>query len=164
MIVSKPQFDVPILHIDEFLPEEDANKVLQECIDLKKIYMPARVFDGANNTVEDLRYRKNEVVYLDEVFRSAPDRSDILALLKRRLWEEECRALWHEGYYIFDVVNYHSHHEAVLSRYGKHDFYKRHRDTRQDHITWRMVTMVYYVNRSPRQFSGGVLKLCQSPS
>ena len=72
MNVSRPPFSSPVLCIDDFLLEEDAQKVLRECIDLKKIYMPAKVFDGPSATKIDETYRKNEVVYLDDVFRSAP--------------------------------------------------------------------------------------------
>src|SRR5215472_18167014 len=106
MTISRPPFRSPILCIDDFLLEEDAQRVLQECIDLKKIYMPAKVFDGPNATKFDQRYRKNEVIYLDEVFRSAPERSDILRIIKRKIWTDECRRLWHEGDFIFDIINY----------------------------------------------------------
>ena len=35
----------------------------------------------------------------------------------------------------------------------------KHQDTRRDHITYRIVTLVYYVNRVPERFSGGALVL-----
>lgn len=128
-------------------------------MDLKKVYMPAKVFDGPTATKIDPGYRNNEVVYLDDVFRSAPDRSDILKIIKNKIWSDECKKLWHEGYYIFDVINYSTWQEAVVSRYGSSEFYKRHQDTRRDHITYRIVTLVYYVNKVPEQFTGGSLIL-----
>jgi SM-20-related protein len=161
MNIFKPPFSAPILVIDDFLPEEDAQRVLKECIDLKKIYTPARVFDGPNATKIDQRYRRNEVVYLEHVLRSGPERSEILSIIRKKIWTEECRKLWHEGYYIFDIINYSTWQEAVISRYGNCDFYKRHQDTRRDHITYRLVTLVYYVNRIPEQFTGGSLILWQ---
>jgi hypothetical protein len=157
MNVSRPTFRSPVLCIDEFLPEEEARAVLQECIDLKKVYMPAQIFDGLCHSNVDLEFRNNEVVYLDEVFRAAPERSDILRIIKNRMWAEECRSLWHEGDYIFDIINYSTHQEAVISRYGDGAFYKKHQDTRRDHITYRLVTMVYYINQLPAQFTGGTL-------
>jgi hypothetical protein len=159
MNISRPPFRSPILCVDDFLLEEDAQRVLQECIDLKKIYMPAKVFDGPNATRIDQKYRKNEVVYLDDVFRGSPERSDILSIVKKKIWTEECRKLWHEGDYIFDIINYSTWQEAVISRYGSCDFYRRHQDTRRDYITYRLVTLVYYVNRIPEQFKGGSLIL-----
>lgn len=159
MDVTRPSFRSPVLCIDNFLPEEDAQKILQECIDLKKIYMPATVFDGPSATKIDKNYRNNEVVHLDDVFRGSPRRSDILRILKEKIWTEDCKALWHDGYHIFDIVNYSTHQEAVISRYGDGAFYKKHRDTRRDHITYRLVTLVYYVNRLPEEFTGGALVL-----
>lgn len=158
---SRLTFRSPILCIDDFLTEEDAERVLQECIDLKKIYMPARVFDGPNATKVDPKYRNNEVVYLDDVFRSAPERSDILSVVKKKIWTEECKRLWHEGDYIFDIINYSTWQEAVISRYGSCGFYKKHQDTRRDHITYRLVSLVYYINRVPERFTGGSLIFSQ---
>jgi Rps23 Pro-64 3,4-dihydroxylase Tpa1-like proline 4-hydroxylase len=159
MKISRPTFGAPALVIDDFLVEEQSSMILQECIDLKKVFMPGMVFDGKNSTKVDPSYRTNEVVYLDEIFRSAPERSHILSIIGKKIWTDECRALWHEGYSIFDVINYCTRHEAVLSRYGDDQLYHRHQDTRWDHITYRLVTMVYYVNREPEKFSGGELVL-----
>lgn len=159
MKITRLDFPVPVLCIDDFLAEEEAQQVLQECIDLKKVYMPATVFDGPTATKIDKSYRDNEVVYLNEIFRGAPGRSDILRIIKRKIWTEECKTLWNDGYYIFDTINYSTWQEAVISRYGDGAFYKKHRDTRWDHITYRLVTLVYYVNQMPEEFTGGTLVL-----
>lgn len=159
MKITRPDFPAPVLCIDDFLAEEEAQQVLQECIDLKKVYMPAAVFDGPSATKIDKNYRDNEAVYLHEIFRAAPERSDILRIIKRKIWTEECKTLWNDGYHIFDIINYSTWQEAVISRYGDGDFYKKHRDTRRDHITYRLVTLVYYVNRVPEEFTGGALVL-----
>jgi Rps23 Pro-64 3,4-dihydroxylase Tpa1-like proline 4-hydroxylase len=159
MKVCRPEFRAPTLIIDGFLAEEEASMILQECLDLRKVYMPGMVFNARDSTTIDPRYRSNEVVYLDEIFRSAPERSKILTIIGRKLWTDECRALWHEGYYIFDVINYCTRHEAVVSRYDDNQLYRRHQDTRWDNITFRLVSMIYYVNREPQQFSGGALVL-----
>ena len=157
MNVSRPSFKSPIICVDDFLSEDNAQRVLQECIDLKKVYLPARIFDGPNATKVETKFRRNDVVYLDDVFRGAPERSDILTLLKTTVWSEEYKRLWHEGDYIFDIINYSTWQEAVVSRYGNCDFYQRHQDTRRDHITYRLVTIVYYVNNIPEKFTGGSL-------
>lgn len=157
MKITRPSFKSPIICIDEFLSEEEAQKILRECIDLRKVYMPAKIFDGPNASKVNVQFRRNDVVYLDDVFRSAPERSDILSILKRKIWTEECKRLWHDGDLIFDIINYSTWQEAVVSRYGNCDFYKKHQDTRRDHITYRLVTLVYYVNTEPEMFSGGSL-------
>src|SRR5689334_14275449 len=85
MNIFRPPFRSPVLCIDDFLLEEDAQRVLQECIDLRKIYMTATIFDGPNTTKVDQQFRKNEVVYLNEVFRSAPERSDSMSIIKKKI-------------------------------------------------------------------------------
>jgi predicted 2-oxoglutarate/Fe(II)-dependent dioxygenase YbiX len=159
MEVTRLPFSIPTLCIDEFLGEADAGRILQECIDLRKVYLQASVFDGPAVTKVNLDYRRNDVVMIDDIFRSEPHRSDILTILKERVWDEESRSLWHDGYYIFDIINYSTWWEAVVSRYGDGNFYKKHQDTRRDHITYRLVTMVYYVNKLPQKFTGGALVL-----
>jgi hypothetical protein len=121
--------------------------------------MPGTIFAGGGVSRIDKGYRTNEVVFLDDIYRGAPERSDILRILKRKIWTDECRALWHEGGYIFDIINYSTWQEAVVSRYGDGDFYKKHQDTRFDHITYRLVTMVYYVSKNGASFRGGALRL-----
>jgi Rps23 Pro-64 3,4-dihydroxylase Tpa1-like proline 4-hydroxylase len=159
MDISRPQFRSPIICIDNFLSETEADLILQECIDLKRVYMPSSVFHDFTSSKIDPEYRTNEVVYLDEVFRSAPDRSAILRIMKHKIWTEECRGLWHQGYYIFDIINYATWQESVVSYYGDGAFYKKHQDTRWDHITYRLVSLVYYVNKAPAGFTGGELIL-----
>jgi 2OG-Fe(II) oxygenase superfamily len=159
MRVLRPQFPAPVLCIDEFLSDDSADRILQECLDLKRIYLPARVYDTTYTTKVDPTYRKNEVIYLDDVFRDCPERSDTLTIIKKRIWDDDCRNLWHDGYYIFDVINYSTWQEAVISRYGSNEYYHKHQDTRRDHITFRLVTLVYYVHRTSARFSGGSLRL-----
>ncbi len=159
MIVTRPVFTSPIICIDNFLSEAEADTIYQEFIDLKKVFMPSRVFDTSSTTKIDLNIRNNEVAYIGDIFRDAPQRSNTLSLLRAKIWTDECRAIWHEGDYIFDVINYATSHEVVLSRYGQGNFYDFHRDTRQDHITNRIVTLVYYVSTVPTHFTGGELVL-----
>lgn len=165
MIVSRPEFTAPIIVMDDFLSTEDASACLKECIDLKPIYMPASVGAGKDNRF-DPKTRVNEVVMLDDVFRVAPDRSKILSLVKRRLYERDCKELWHEGDLVFDLVNYATRHEAVLSRYGRCDFYGAHQDTifhkeHPEYVRHRIVTLCLYLNEEPERFSGGGLTLFQ---
>ncbi|HWE51408.1 MAG TPA: 2OG-Fe(II) oxygenase [Bryobacteraceae bacterium] len=162
-IWSLPDFPSPVLVIDEFLPPAAAWDVLGECLSLRPVYMPARVGQGQENRVDD-RLRRNDVVYLDSVFSPAPDRSVILRTMKGAIWSQEAKQIWHAGDFVFDIVNYATHHETVLSRYGTCDFYGRHQDTKHDKtdpgsIRHRLVTMVYYVNRTPEKFTGGALTL-----
>lgn len=159
MKVSTPAFSSPVLCIDDFLPEEDAQKILQEWIDLKRLYVQATVFDGPTTVKVDRNFRRNDVLYLSSVYHTAPGRSDTLTIIKRKIWTEECRSIWHSGYLIFDIINYSTWQEAVVSRYSDGEFYKKHQDTRRDHITYRLVTLIYYVQMLPQKFTGGSLVL-----
>jgi predicted 2-oxoglutarate/Fe(II)-dependent dioxygenase YbiX len=149
--------------IDEFMTPEDADKCLQECIDLKPVYMPASVGAGNQNR-KDTTIRKNDVVMLQSVFSAAPERSQILSIMERRMHERDCDQLWHKGDLIFDVINYATWREYVLSRYGRCDFYGPHQDTVRNpdnvgEVTRRLVTVVLYLNTEPEQFTGGELTL-----
>lgn len=163
MTITRPEFPSPILILDEFFSPEIAEECLQECIDLRPVYMPASVGAGTQNR-RDSKIRKNDVVMMDSVYAVAPERSKVLSALTSRIGEGDCKALWHKGDYIFDIVNYATWRETVLSRYGKCDFYGRHQDTvynvdRKSDITRRLVTIVVYLNREPEEFSGGRLTL-----
>jgi predicted 2-oxoglutarate/Fe(II)-dependent dioxygenase YbiX len=139
------------------MSELEAAKILQECIDLKRLFSPATIYDAARVLKVDLSFRKNQVVHLHDVFANAPERSDTLRLMQKRLASEDCKALWREGNLIFEIINYANRQEGVLSWYGSGDFYRKHRDTRRDHAGFRLVTIVYYVNRVPERFKGGML-------
>ena len=166
MTIDRPPFTAPLLVLDDFLPAGEAAACLQECIDLRPVYMPASVGQGQDNRI-DRKIRRNDVVYLDSVFSPAPDRSKILTLVKRRVRDQDCNRLWHEGYTLFDVINYATAFESVLSRYGRCDFYGLHQDTKQSRtaapaeIHHRLVTLVYYMNTEPERFTGGELTLQQ---
>ena len=52
--------------------------------------------------------------------------------------------------------------EMLISAYGDGAFYARHRDNYIGGLSEpsdRMITMIYYFHRSPRAFSGGILRL-----
>jgi 2OG-Fe(II) oxygenase superfamily len=159
MDVSRPDFPAPVIVIDGFLSETVANIVLEDWLSLRLLYTHAKIFDGPSASRINRDFRTNDVVMLDDLFGSMPERSTTLSIIKGKVWSDECKALWHEGYSIFETINYASNHEAVVSRYGDGAFYRKHRDTRYDVLRKRLVTLVYYANRLPQRFSGGALTL-----
>lgn len=163
MEVSRVEFPAPVLVLDEFLTKEDAAACLQECIALEPVFVPGTVGQGKENR-QDARWRKNDVVVMHDVFRAAPSRSKLISLLDKRVMSAECNTLWHKDYTIFDAINYSNWKEMVLSRYGKCDFYGKHRDTKsnpdnKDEIRHRIVTLILYLNVEPEHFTGGELTL-----
>lgn len=150
---------MPIILIDNFLAQEDARSVLQEYINLRSTYTTARIVDGPFTSKIDQSFRRNKITYLNSNLFSATSKSDTYSILRNKVWSEPCRSLWHEGYYLFDIINYATHHELVVSRYGHQDFFKRHQDTLWDHLPCRLVSLIYYINVTPKTFSGGALTL-----
>jgi hypothetical protein len=159
MDVSRPALGIPVLCLDNFLTDEAARGVLEECINLRSCYTPATIFEGLDGTKVDPSYRNNEVVYLDSLFRADRSRSRVLTELRARIWDKECKLLWHEGYLLFDTINYSTWQEATISRNGNGAFYKKHRDTTKVNLSRRLTTLVYYVNQEPPGFTGGALAL-----
>ena len=158
--VNKLDFSCPVLVIDNFLSVEENHLCLQEAIDLKPVYLPARVgFAEANR--RDTSIRTNDVVHLDNVFRGAAHRSKLLTILHKTICQPEYNKLWHEGYTIFDIINYATWREMTLSRYGEGNFYQKHQDTvfskDNNEITHRLVTICYYMNTG--KFEGGELSV-----
>ena len=159
MMVARPTFSAPLICIDDFLGNEDADKILQECIELKQQYERGEIFDKHGTKKVDLELRANDVIYIDDIFRKSPGRSNIISILRVKISTGQCRAIWSEGYFLFDTINYSNRFDFVVSRYGTGDFYGKHRDTGVTKIRHPIVTLVYYVNREQGQFSGGALQL-----
>jgi Rps23 Pro-64 3,4-dihydroxylase Tpa1-like proline 4-hydroxylase len=156
MNVERLTFPAPILCIDDFLTDEDANSVFEECIGLKNVFMPAMVGDGGGSLKCDPTLRKNEVMYLSEIFRTAPERSRIVMAMKKGMSSEEASKVWKRDGLIFDILNYANNREAVVSRFGNCDFFAQHRDVVMgQNSPRRLVTLVYYVNTLPERFTGG---------
>jgi hypothetical protein len=165
VIIEKPSFPSPVIIIDDFLSSDAAAECLAEFIRLEPVYAPAMVGTGADAKQAD-EHRQNEVVYLDDVFRTAPARSKILSAIKGRIWDDECLELWSAGRSLLEAINYATRHEAVGSRYGTGQFYAAHQDTKRNpgnqDIQHRIVTLVYYVHREPAAFTGGALTLIEA--
>lgn len=149
MEVVRPNFSAPVICIDNFLSPMESNFLFKEWNMLN--YKSATIFDGDEQKVVRT-FRNNDVADLNH-------KSVTMELIKKKIWTEECKALWHQGYTIFDVINYSTYQEAMLSRYGDGAFYEKHKDTRWDKITYRLVTIVYYLFKMPKQFKGGSLIL-----
>jgi len=159
MMVTRPTFSAPLICIDNFLGNEHADKILQECIDLRQQYEHGKIFDKLGTKKLDVRVRANDVLYIDDIFRDSPGRSDIISILRVKISTGQCRDIWSQGHFLFDTINYSNRFDFVVSRYGTGNFYSKHRDTGVTKIRHPIVTLVYYVNREQGLFSGGALRL-----
>jgi Rps23 Pro-64 3,4-dihydroxylase Tpa1-like proline 4-hydroxylase len=102
----------------------------------------------------DLDFRNNDVVYLDDVFRKRMRESYILRYFDKIRRESLYRKIWN-FFSCFEVINVADRFEAVISRYGSGNFYHKHVDVNPKHSNYRLITIVYYINREPQKFSGG---------
>ena len=162
MHISRPEFSSPVICIDDFLADADADNILQKCVELEHSFVPATINDRRTGPKYDRTYRSNHVLYLKGTGPQSAPITDILSILQDKIWSEECKRLWHEGEYIFDIINYSNFQSGAVSRYGDGDFYRQHRDTVWSEITHRLVTIVYYVNKIPGIFTGGRLMLLKA--
>jgi Rps23 Pro-64 3,4-dihydroxylase Tpa1-like proline 4-hydroxylase len=149
MEIARPTFSAPVICIDNFFTPMEAHLLFNEWNNLT--YKDATIFDGNRQKVLK-SFRNNDVSDLDQ-------QSTTMILMRNKIWTEECKALWHQNYTIFDVINYSTYQEGMLSRYGDGAFYEKHKDIRWDKITYRLVTIVYYLCKEPKQFTGGSLIL-----
>lgn len=162
-------FDTPSPHIiiDEFLSPHLAKECLKECIELEIFYEPAKVLAHQNlaDDCEECKKlgnyyshaaRENDLVYIDNLYENKRSESTLLKSLHTEITSEPFRDLMkNKGF--FHILRSVTHSEAILSRYGKCDFYGWHQDQLIDVPTGRMVTIVYYLNKEPEQFEGGEL-------
>lgn len=139
--------------VDNFLPEHEADAVYKECVALEPVYRDAEVLGAkVGESRSDEKIRRNQVVYLDDVFRNNVKRCKIFNLVRDGVYKQS--ALWSEGHTGFEMINYATRWETVLSRYGNGDFYDYHRDYNHAKAN-RLVTAIYYANNG--KFTGGHL-------
>ena len=151
----------PVMIVDDFLSEKMSAEILEECIGLQRVFRPATVltYNTPSKTMHNTKIRKNEVVYIDNVFKDIEDRSKILdILIKKGIQGPIASKLWEQKHTSFEIINRCTRFETVLSRYGQTDFYDFHQDYNHFKPN-RLITMVYYVNKTPQLFKGGNLIL-----
>lgn len=162
-------YDKPSPHIiiDEFLSPKIARDCLKECTDLEAFYEPAKL-QGSLQHLDDCEecqkikkferkaVRENDVVFLDTLYKDKRQSSLILRALQDKISTSDIHDLIkNKGF--FHILRSVNTSEAILSRYGMCDFYGYHIDTIPSHPLNRVVTIVYYLNHKPEQFTGGEL-------
>lgn len=161
MQVKQLNFEFPVLVIDDFLPAKQAEELLQECVDLKPMYQPATVVGEDGQPVTRPKFRQNDVVYLDQVFTGMRQNSKLISYLEQRIFRDnDTLALWCD-HSILHTIKLASRNETVLSKYGNCNFYGWHADNAGAIPCQRMVTLVYYINSRPEQFTGGELMFAE---
>ena len=117
------------------MPAELANEALETAIKLENGFVRASV------STADPEYRHTKVLYYfgDLQQRFEAKLADILK--RRRLYRPDVRF------------------ETQLTASGNGDFFRRHNDNGGPNAATRLLTYVWYVNREPKPFIGGQIRL-----
>ncbi|MBX7201003.1 MAG: 2OG-Fe(II) oxygenase [Rhodospirillaceae bacterium] len=133
----------PYLLVDEFLSASESAWVLAYALSQEPSFIDAKVTDSAND------YRKAKVLY---------DLKPIVDLFLPRV-----RAMAPEALRTLDLqpVNIKTI-ECQLTAHGEGDYFKRHNDNGSKDTAQRYLSYVYYFNRAPAGFSGGMLRMYET--
>lgn len=130
----------PYLLVDDFLSPSDFAWVLAFALSQEPGYAAAKVTDTAQD------YRRASVLhdlkpiadlFVPRVQAMAPEAFRLLNLQPVTIKTVECQ----------------------LTAHGEGDFFKRHNDNGSKETAGRYVSYVYYFNRAPQGFSGGLLRM-----
>ncbi|NJK28247.1 MAG: proline hydroxylase [Coleofasciculaceae cyanobacterium SM2_3_26] len=131
------------LHIDQFLPPQDVQCLLEFVREKEAEFVPTSTSTGAEN------YRQSFVLYHFEEFRD---------LLTKRIEEKLPRVLEILELPPFSVTQI----EAQLTAHNDGNFYKLHNDSGSKDTANRELTYVYYFYQEPKPFTGGELRIYDS--
>lgn len=133
----------PYVLIDDFLAQADFERVLAFALAQEGAYAGATVTDTAQD------YRCAKVLFdlapvidlfLPRVKSMAPEMFRLLDLAPITIKNIECQ----------------------LTAHGEGDFFKRHNDNGSKETAGRVMSYVYYFNRAPKAFSGGLLRMYET--
>jgi len=153
-------FETPIIHliIHDIFDKKTNEKILGEVIKLKPLFHDAVTSGNKGKT-----FRSNKVAYYDEIYNSNRQKSPLLSELDKLFKTEKITETLISSPYPLNDFSSTNYHESQVSRYGNRgQKYKWHSD-KMPNSTKRLITFVYYFNKSPPKFSGGDFQITNSP-
>ncbi|MEM6402525.1 MAG: 2OG-Fe(II) oxygenase [Cyanobacteria bacterium P01_D01_bin.116] len=135
-------FPATYLQIDNFLPEEEYQQVLNTAFNKQSEFKDSRTVTNTEN------YRQSFIL-------PGKDFSEVYYLVKNKLLEEFPSVINQLKHPEFSV----SHVEMQMTAHNDGAFYKAHTDAGSEKTKTRELTYVYYFYQEPKQFSGGELKI-----
>lgn len=135
-------FPATYLQIDNFLPEEEYQKVLDTAFNKQSKFYDSRTVTNTEN------YRQSLILPGKEF-------SEVYYLVKSKLLETFPSLINKLKHPEFSV----SHVEMQMTAHNDGAFYKAHTDAGSEKTKTRELTYVYYFYQEPKQFSGGELKI-----
>ncbi|MEL6461119.1 MAG: 2OG-Fe(II) oxygenase [Cyanobacteria bacterium J06621_15] len=135
-------FPATYLQIDNFLPEEEYQQVLNTAFNKQSEFKDSRTVTNTEN------YRQSLILPGKEF-------SEVYYLIKNKLLEQFPSLINQLQHPEFSV----SHVEMQMTAHNDGAFYKAHTDAGSEKTKTRELTYVYYFYQEPKQFSGGELKI-----
>ena len=135
-------FPATYLQIDNFLPEEEYQQVLETAFNKQSEFQDSRTVTNTEN------YRQSLIL-------AGKEFSEVYYLVKRKLLEKFPSLINKLKHPEFSV----SHVEMQMTAHNDGAFYKAHTDAGSEKTKTRELTYVYYFYQEPKQFSGGELKI-----
>lgn len=140
--VQSQLFPATYLQIDDFLPEEEYQQVIETAFNKQSEFKDSRTVTNTAN------YRQSLIL-------PAKEFSEIYYLVKSKLLEKFPSLINYLKHPEFSV----SHVEMQMTAHNDGAFYKVHTDAGSEKTKTRELTYVYYFYQEPKQFSGGELKI-----
>ncbi len=135
-------FPATYLQIDNFLPEEEYQKVIDTAFKKESKFQDSRTVTNTEN------YRQSLILPGKEF-------SEVYYLIKSKLLETFPSLINQLKHPEFSV----SHVEMQMTAHNDGAFYKAHTDAGSEKTKTRELTYVYYFYQEPKQFTGGELKI-----
>ena len=140
--VQSQLFPATYLQIDNFLPEEEYQQVLETAFNKQSKFQDSRTVTNTEN------YRQSLIL-------AGKEFSEVYYLVKNKLLETFPSLLNQLKHPEFSV----SHVEMQMTAHNAGALYKVHTDAGSEKTKTRELTYVYYFYQEPKQFSGGELKI-----
>ena len=148
---------VPIIIVRNIFSKKENKAILKEALDNEKKFKDSSTAAGK---VPD--FRNNKVAYYDAIYQEDRSKSPLLSALDKIFINEEFMELLNSSPYPINKFSNSNYHETQVSRYGDDgQFYQYHVDAFNNNR--RQLTMVYYMNESPKTYVDGQIIFTKSP-
>ncbi len=146
-------FDTPMTHviIEDFF--DDANRAMQECLDLEKEYEAGLYLVRGVQTLVN-KIKTNIIVKLDQMYQDRT-KSYILTSIPEILWTEENKEKFKGFGPMYKMWMNTTIDETQLSAYGDKDHYDFHVDV----VHNSPLTLIIFLFKEPKVFEGGNIML-----
>lgn len=151
--------DFNILIVKDLFGKDINEKMFKEAINLKEFYEQSTISVPAKTLKT---YRTNTVAYPDNIFNGRRHESDILKNVDLMLTDSKISDMLKTIKEPLGLLGETNYNETQISRYGDDgQEYKFHKD--KFNGVGRLISFVYYINKTPKKYTGGDITFSKSP-